>query len=96
MISTVTRDGNPHRAPRAERATPAEPVPGTAFRTRDGNIGHARCGWMLAFQGRRAGIELDFYCPCCVEHVTLPDCILPRIPYGEPVMAEADDAHHRD
>ena len=24
----------------------------------------------------------DFYCPRCVEHVTIPECILSRIPLG--------------
>ena len=52
------------------------------FRARDGRMGHARCGGPLTFQGRRAEIELDFYCPRCVEHVTIPECILSRIPLG--------------
>ena len=71
------------RAPVIEHVSRTAPPMVMAFRTRDGSIGHARCGRLLEFQGRRAGIELDFYCQRCVEHVTLPDCILSRVPLGE-------------
>jgi hypothetical protein len=57
------------------------------FRTRDGRIGHSRCGRPLEFHGCRAGIELDFYCHACVEHVTLPECVLSRIPLGDQTAA---------
>jgi hypothetical protein len=56
------------------------PPPGIAFYTPDGSICHYRCGRPLVFLGRRGGIEMDFYCEQCVEHVTLPECILSRIP----------------
>ena len=70
------------RMPVVDRVSPAEPPLVMVFRTPDGRIGHGRCGEILEFQGRRAGIELDFYCQRCVEHVTLPACILSRIPSG--------------
>ncbi len=64
-------------------ATPTAPPMVMVFRTRDGRISHARCGQPLEFQGRRAQLELDFYCQRCVEHVTVPECTLSRIPLGE-------------
>lgn len=57
------------------------------FRTPDGRIIHVRCGRALEFQGRRAELELDFYCPQCMEHVPVPDCTRSRIPLGEPRRA---------
>jgi hypothetical protein len=66
-------------------ASPTAPPMVMVFWTRDGRISHARCGQPLEFQGRRAGLELDFYCQRCVEHVTLPECILSRIPLEERV-----------
>lgn len=76
--------GDPaRRAPLVGHVSPTAPPMVMVFRTGDGTIGHARCGRPLEFQGRRAGIELDFYCQRCVEHVTLPDCTLSRIPLGE-------------
>ncbi len=69
-------------------ASPTAPPMVMVFRTRDGRIGHARCCRPLEFHGRRAGIELDFYCQRCVEHVTLPECILSRIPFGELIPAD--------
>lgn len=41
---------------------------------------HGRCGRTLEYMGRRAHLELDFYCPQCFEHVSVPECTLPRIP----------------
>ncbi len=52
----------------------------TVYRARDGAIHHTRCGRPIALQGRRAGLELDFYCLGCVESVTLPVYVLSRIP----------------
>lgn len=74
------------RAPLARPASPAEPPLVMVFRSRDGRISHARCGHSLEFQGHRARIELDFYCRHCLEHVTVPDCVLPLIPFGEPAL----------
>ena len=58
----------------------SEPPLAVVFRCPDGHICHARCGRSLQLQGCRGGLELDFYCPRCLEHVTMPECILPRIP----------------
>jgi hypothetical protein len=33
----------------------------------------------LDFQGRRAGLELDFYCLHCCEHITLNTYVLMRL-----------------
>jgi hypothetical protein len=66
----------------AGHVPPVAPPPTMVFLTPDGRVVHARCGSALEFQGRRAQLELDFYCPRCVEHVSLPECILSRIPLG--------------
>ena len=31
------------------------------------------------------GLELDFHCRVCHEHVSLPEYALSRVPVGEPV-----------
>ncbi|PYM44191.1 MAG: hypothetical protein DME12_01160 [Candidatus Rokuibacteriota bacterium] len=55
----------------------------------DGGIHHARCGQRVALHGQRAE-ELDFYCLTCAESVTLPVCVLSRIPVaGEPTECAA-------
>ena len=56
------------------------PQPGLVFRTRDGDLRHCWCGQPLEFHGRRGRLELDFYCRRCLEHVTLPECVLPSVP----------------
>lgn len=53
----------------------------TVFRGPDG-IYHARCRRRIEFRGSRGGLEFDFYCLGCREHVTLPEAVLPRIPAG--------------
>lgn len=60
----------------------------TVYRARDGAIHHTRCGRPIALQGRRAGLELDFYCLGCVESVTLPVYVLSRIPVAAGARAE--------
>lgn len=72
------RRASPHRAPVSEAALDAPIV--TVFQTPDGAIHHSWCHQRLEFHGRRAAIEVDFYCLRCMEHVTLPESILPRIP----------------
>ena len=54
----------------------------TVFRMDDG-IHHTRCGSRIDFVGVRGGIEFDFYCLVCREHVTLTEAALPRIPEGQ-------------
>lgn len=64
----------------------------TVYRALDGGIHHARCGRRIAPQGQRGSVgpemELDFYCFACAESVTLPFCVLTRIPVAD----EAEDA----
>ncbi|MBI4637543.1 MAG: hypothetical protein HY727_14440 [Candidatus Rokubacteria bacterium] len=65
----------------------------TVYRALDGGIHHARCGRRIMLQGQR-GDELDFYCLACAESVTLPLCVLSRIPVagdGEPSVQERPD-----
>ncbi len=52
----------------------------TVYRALDGGIHHARCGRRMMLRGQRAGLELDFYCLTCAESVTLPFCVLDRVP----------------
>jgi len=61
----------------------------TVYQALDGGIHHARCGQRVALHGQRAE-ELDFYCLTCAESVTLPVCVLSRIPVaGEPTECAA-------
>jgi hypothetical protein len=69
---------SPHRAPVSEASLDAPIV--TVFQTPDGQFHHGWCHQPLEFHGRRAALEVDFYCLRCVEHVTLPESVLPRIP----------------
>ena len=52
----------------------------TVFLEPSGAICHARCREPLTYQGTRGRLEVDFYCLRCVEHVSLPLHVLPRIP----------------
>jgi hypothetical protein len=74
-----------------------EPLLAIVYRCPDGCICHSRCGRSLQLQGCRGGLELDFYCQRCVEHVTLPECILARIPCtaGRAAPAAPNDAGQR-
>ncbi len=47
-----------------------------------GEFRHARCDRELIFVGVRGGIEIDFYCLGCREHITLPEAALARVPVG--------------
>ncbi len=56
----------------------------TVYRALDGAIHHTRCGSRIALGGARAGgLEVDFYCRECAETVTLPFCVLSRIPVAD-------------
>ena len=69
------------------------PPMSTVFRGDDGMLHHTRCGSVLAFQGWRGGIELDFYCVACPAHVTVPDVAVTRIPVvsaGSQVLARVE------
>jgi hypothetical protein len=48
-----------------------------------GELHHARCARELSFIGIRGGIEVDFYCLGCREHITLPGAALARVPVGQ-------------
>jgi hypothetical protein len=48
-----------------------------------GEVHHARCARELSFIGIRGGIEVDFYCLPCREHLTLPGAALARVPVGQ-------------
>lgn len=96
MLSLETRA--PRSRSRRERTRPApapppqrEPDPAvtTVYMGSDGTIHHAWCGRPLQYQHMRGGLELDFYCLQCVEHVTVPVHALARIPMGSAQAATA-------
>jgi hypothetical protein len=45
----------------------------------EGRMYHARCRSAIDFRGSRGGLELDFYCRVCREHVHLPEHALARV-----------------
>jgi hypothetical protein len=55
------------------------PAVTTVYLTDEG-LHHTRCGEMLAFIRRRQGLELDFHCRACHEHIALTEYALNRIP----------------
>ena len=55
----------------------------TVYMALDGGLHHSRCSQRLSLQGHRAGLELDFYCLTCAESVTIPFCVLERIPIAD-------------
>jgi len=57
----------------------------TVYLALDGGIHHARCSQRLTLHGQRGGLELDFYCLACAETVTIPFCVLSRIPVADGV-----------
>jgi hypothetical protein len=54
----------------------------TVYRVPEGKLHHTRCQHAIDFVGVRGGIEFDFYCLTCREHVTLTEGALSRIPEG--------------
>ena len=69
--------------PGGERAANRIPPIVTVFRREDA-LHHTRCTRRIDFLGTRGGIEFDFYCLECREHVTLTQGALSRIPEGHP------------
>lgn len=68
------------------------------FMGSDGAICHAVCWRPLEYVGVRGGLEVDFYCPGCVEHLSLPMHRIPGIPMsagstGARRVAQPFDAH---
>jgi hypothetical protein len=55
----------------------------TVYMAMDGGLHHARCSQRLSLHGQRAKLELDFYCLACAESVTIPFCVLERIPVAD-------------
>jgi hypothetical protein len=55
----------------------------TVYMALDGGLHHARCNQRLSLHGQRAGLELDFYCLTCTESVTIPFCVVDRIPVAD-------------
>jgi hypothetical protein len=58
----------------------AMPPVATVHRAPDGSLTHTRCARRLEFMGGRAGVELDFYCYTCCEHITLNPYVVMRLP----------------
>ena len=56
----------------------------TVYQAPDGLFHHAWCHQPLEYHGRRARLEVDFFCLRCVEHVALPETVLARIPVRVP------------
>jgi hypothetical protein len=76
----LRRPARRRRGPEPEASPLDNPAIVTVFIEPDGTICHSRCRQPLEYQGTRARIEVDFYCLRCVEHVSLPLRVLPRIP----------------
>jgi hypothetical protein len=55
----------------------------TVYMALDGGLHHTRCNQRLSLHGQRAGLELDFYCLTCTESVTIPFCVVERIPVAD-------------
>ena len=69
--------------------TRSMPVPRvTTAYVSEGRIHHARCRAPIDFRGSRGGVELDFYCRTCREHVTLPEHAVARLRPESAVAAE--------
>jgi hypothetical protein len=56
------------------------PPVATVHRAPDGSLHHTRCARRMEFMGGRAGVELDFYCYTCCEHITLNPYVVMRLP----------------
>ena len=61
----------------------------TVYASQTASSYHAVCKHPLEFQGRRAQLELDFYCLRCMEHVALPQFALSRIRFDLPRPTDA-------
>jgi hypothetical protein len=78
-----------NKMPRTSSRTAMPPV-STVHRAPDGSLHHTRCARRMEFMGGRAGIELDFYCYACCEHITLNPYVVMRLP--EPAAADVTAA----
>jgi hypothetical protein len=89
-VAVVTAEALEDREDQEEReaATPvsARTMPRivTVYRgAASGEFRHSRCDRELTFVGVRGGIEIDFYCLTCREHITLTEAALARVPVGQ-------------
>jgi hypothetical protein len=91
MLMTTTKDASrrnqgrrraaeSHTTPRVIPRAMQDAPPSTTVFVADGRLHHSWCKQPLDYQGTRAGLELDFYCYRCVEHVSMPETVLSRIP----------------
>jgi hypothetical protein len=78
------RSRHPRRGPQPEASALDNPPIVSVFMQPSGAICHTWCRQPLAYQGTRARLEADFYCLHCIEHVSLPLHVLPRIPIASP------------
>ena len=63
--------------PRKKSVVPVMSV----YRAMDGMIHHARCHRRMTYQGATAGgLELQFHCAACHEHVVLPELVASGLP----------------
>jgi hypothetical protein len=67
----------------------AMPPVSTVHRAPDGSLHHTRCARRMEFMGGRAGVELDFYCYTCCEHITLNPYVVMRLPEPAADVTEA-------
>jgi hypothetical protein len=55
-----------------------------AFMGSDGTVWHSRCDQPLEYHGTRGGLMVDFFCPDCQAHVSLPLRRLPSLDMDRP------------
>ncbi|MBI2204219.1 MAG: hypothetical protein HYU41_10260 [Candidatus Rokubacteria bacterium] len=85
-VTTTTDDLEEREEPVAPVVTSSRSLPriATVYRgVASGELHHARCARELTFVGVRGGIEIDFYCLNCREHVTLTEFAMSRVPVGQ-------------
>jgi hypothetical protein len=80
QVVTRRRPGRPRKSEQVIEPLSTKIV--IVYMQPDGTICHSRCRQALEYHGIRGGLEADFYCLRCLEHVTLPLNVLPRIPMG--------------
>ncbi len=59
-----------------------------AFMGSDGTVWHSSCAQPLEYHGTRGGLVVDFFCPDCREHVSLPLRRLPSLDMDRPAPGE--------
>ena len=62
------------------------------FMGSDGAICHSACWRPLEYVGVRGGLDVGFYCPGCVEHLSLPVRWIPGIPMSHAPSRRDGDA----